>query len=100
MNITNATTLDLPADGIFRCTTINVASGVTLRFNRNALNTPVYLLATNDVTINGTIDVSGADYNSTTPGASGPGGFDGGLPGEGDGISAVPGEGYGPGGGK
>lgn len=45
MNITANTTLALPPDGIFHCTTINVASGATLRFNRNALNTPVYLLA-------------------------------------------------------
>ena len=63
MNITTDTTLNLPPDGIFRCTTINVASGATLRFNKNALNTPVYLLATNDVTIGGTINLDGGGYN-------------------------------------
>ena len=51
MNITSNTTLQLPPDGIFHCTTITVAQGVTLNFSNNALNTPVYLLATGDVTI-------------------------------------------------
>lgn len=37
-------TLDLPPDGIFHATTVNVAAGATLAFNRNVLNTPVYLL--------------------------------------------------------
>jgi hypothetical protein len=73
MNITNNTTLNLPPDGIFNCTTIIVAGGATLTFNRNALNTPVYLLATGDVTINGTIDVSASGRSG------GPGGFDGGM---------------------
>ena len=31
MNITSNTTLQLPPDGIFRCTTINIAAGATLR---------------------------------------------------------------------
>lgn len=60
IDITVDTTLDMPPDGIFNATTINVASGATLKFNRNALNTPVYLLATGDITIDGTIDVSGS----------------------------------------
>src|SRR5687767_12509190 len=41
MNITSNTVLQLPPDGIFRCTTINVGAGFTLRFLRNPLNTPV-----------------------------------------------------------
>lgn len=97
MNITANTTLDLPTNGIFHCTTINIASGATLRFNRNALNTPVYLLATGDVTINGTIDVSGSHGGLTYPGAGGPGGFDGGNPGS---ALNAPSAGHGPGAGK
>lgn len=98
LNVTTDTTLPLPADGIFNCTTISVAAGATLRFSRNALNTPVYLLATGDVAIDGTIDVSGSGGSSTPPipGQAGPGGFDGGMPG---GNFLSPGAGQGPGGG-
>jgi hypothetical protein len=79
--VTNDTTLPMPPDGIFHCTTINVAAGATLRFNKNALNTPVYLLATGDVVITGAIDVSGtaATNNTRILGRGGPGGFDGGY---------------------
>jgi hypothetical protein len=101
MNIAANTTLDMPANGKFNCTTITVAQGVTLKFNRDLLNTPVYLLATGDVTINGSIDVSGRDASGSPPvgGLGGPGGFDGGLPGI-DTSSIPPGSGYGPGAGK
>lgn len=94
---TGTVTLDLPPDGIFNATTINVAFGATLKFNRNALNTPVYLLATGDVFIDGTIDVRGQDGTSSPPvgGQGGPGGFDGGTPGFGD--ETPPGAGQGPG---
>lgn len=90
-------TLDVPADGIFHCTTIEVGSGGVLRFRRNALNTPVHLLATGDVTVTGTIDVSGARGTALTPGLGGPGGFDGGSPGS---VGFAAGDGHGPGGGK
>lgn len=101
LNITTNTTLDLPANGIFNCTTINVSTGATLRFNRNALNTPVYLLATGDVVINGTVDVSGgASPGNFAGGASGPGGFDGGAGGFSTVGQSLPGgAGQGPGGG-
>src|SRR5881296_335327 len=85
LNVTSNTTLDLPPDGIFNFTTINVASGATLTFKRNALNTPVYLLASGDVVITGTIDVSGGNRSGiafccgASPGLGGPGGFDGGF---------------------
>src|SRR4051794_21507101 len=59
MNIVSNTTLPLPPDGRFNCSTIQVASGVTLKFTRNALNTPAYLLATNIINIQGIISVSG-----------------------------------------
>lgn len=88
-------TIDLPPDGIIHATTVTVTDGRTLTFNKNALNTPVYLLATGDIMItNGKITVNGQDANSFNGGAGGPGGFDGGKPG----ISAdLPGAGYGPG---
>lgn len=76
----NPHVLNMPPDGIFHFTTIRVASGWTLRFVRNALNTPVYLLATGDVLIQGDVDVNGSTTTQTTGGAGGPGGFDGGTP--------------------
>jgi len=92
-------TLDLPADGIFHFTTIQIENGATLKFRHNALNTPAYLLATGDVVINGRIDVSGLSGTSSPPagGRGGVGGFDGGMPGI---LGVSPGDGHGPGGGK
>lgn len=97
MNITSNTTLALPPDGKFHCTTITVASNQTLRFTPNALNTPVYLLATGDVTVEGTIDVSGAASTGILGGAGGPGGFAGGRPPY---LGMPPSDGCGPGAGK
>ena len=74
-NVTN----DLPPDGILHYSTITINPGATLRFNPNALNTPVYLLARSNVLINGTIDVSGKPSNARIPGDGGPGGFRGGY---------------------
>lgn len=79
MNITTNTTLNLPDDGVFHCTTVNVASGATLTFNKNALNTPVYILATGNVTIAGAINVNGKANSGALPGEGGPGGFRGGF---------------------
>lgn len=102
MLIGSNTTLNVPADGIFNCTTVTVSNGVTLTFNRNALNTPVYLLATSNVLITGTINVSGSGTGSGngTPGVGGPGGFDGGYGGFGVGANTTGGDGQGPGGGR
>lgn len=98
LNVTTGTmTLNMPSNGVFNFTTITIASGATLKFNRNALNTPVYLLATSNVTINGTIDVSGGPGDGLAPGRGGPGGFDGGYPGLD--ANTPPGAGVGPGGG-
>jgi hypothetical protein len=94
---TGNVTLDLPANGIFHCSTVNIASGRTLTFRKNPLNTPVVLLATGDVTINGTIRLDGSSGNNVSGGAGGPGGFDGGNPGS---VSVPPGAGYGPGAGR
>lgn len=100
MNITQETTLDLPPDGVFHCTTITVAQGATLRFNRNPLNTPVYLLATGDVDISGDVDASGKTENGQVPGQGGPGGFNGGWGGSQVSGQEQAGDGEGPGGGR
>ena len=105
LNITANTLLPLPADGILKYTTITVASGATLTFARNALNTPVHLLATGDVQISGTIDVSStapADGNGRLVGGTGgPGGYDGGASGYiSPGNTRKAGSGQGPGAGK
>lgn len=68
--------------GIYNYTTIEIPQGITVRFKKNAGNTPVRWLANDMVTINGIVDVSGefALY-SMAPGLvahGGPGGFDGG----------------------
>ena len=77
--------IDVPADGILHYTTINIASGVTVTFRRNASNTPVFLLATGDVTIEGVLDVSGTSGTQDATGdflalggLGGPGGSGGG----------------------
>jgi len=71
------------ANGTWHFTSITIPSGVTVRFIKNAANTPVRWLATLDVTINGTIDLSGEfGANNLPPGVAargGPGGYDGGL---------------------
>lgn len=74
------TNLVLPPDGIFHFTTITVNSARNVTFTRNALNTPVYLLATGDVIINGEVIVSGGRGTAVSGGLGGPGGFDGGPP--------------------
>jgi hypothetical protein len=100
MNITNDTTLQLPPDGIFHCTTITVAQGATLRFTNNALNTPAYLLSTGDVSVNGTIDISGSAPDGYRGGLGGPGGFAGGYGGSVYAGQQQGGRGLGPGGGR
>ena len=68
----------LPASGVYNFTTVTIAAGVTLRFTKNARNTPVTILATGDVTINGMIDVSGVNAAGIAGGDGGSGGFRGG----------------------
>lgn len=97
--------LSTNANGIFNFTTINVPPRVTVRFKKNTANTPVRWLATGDVTIDGTIDVSGQNGTANGSGlaisAGGPGGFDGGRGGlriDASGLTAGQ-PGQGPGGG-
>jgi hypothetical protein len=70
------------ASGVWNFTTINVPPSVTVRFKKNAQNTPVRWLATGNVQIDGTIDLNGSfGANALAPGisaAGGPGGYDGG----------------------
>lgn len=100
LTVTENTSLDMPADGVFHCTTITVNSGRTLRFKKNPLNTPVVLLAQGDVVVAGTIEVSGAEAGGAIGGVGGPGGFDGGHGGFGANAPANRGgDGHGPGGG-
>lgn len=92
--------VQIPEGGIFNYTTVNIPPGVTVRYRKNARNTPVTILAQGDVTINGVIDISGSNSNGITGGDSGPGGFRGGDGGTGielDLRAGKPGEG--PGGG-
>lgn len=95
-------TLTVPPDGRFNFTTINIPVGVTVTFTRNSNNTPVYFLASGDVVINGTIDVSGGDAGTPTDGTlqglGGPGGYDGGRGGTTPSVAG--GDGLGPGGGR
>ena len=104
------TVVPLSADGVFNYTTINIPNGVTVTYERNATNTPVVILASGNVTIAGTLDVSGdagADVGAQgdgnlgddgLPGVGGPGGFDGGAGGTLTGL--LGGNGLGPGGGS
>jgi hypothetical protein len=102
MNISSNTNLNVPANGVFNCTTITIAGANTqVTFNRNGLNTPIYLLAQSNVVISGYLVIDGGGYGpngvSSSPGRGGPGGFDGGF-GAVQGYSAS--DGQGPGGGK
>jgi hypothetical protein len=94
---TNNTNVLLPPDGRLNFTTVNIPIGVTVRFIRNAANTPVYLLATGAINIAGIIRVDGELGTATTGGRGGPGGFDGGLAGI---AGSIPGDGLGPGAGR
>lgn len=89
--------LNVPPDGVFHFTTIDVKAGATLTFAANAVNSPVYLLARSNVVIEGRIQLNGRNGTQNPPvgGLAGPGGFNGGNPGTG---VVPPGAGYGPGG--
>jgi hypothetical protein len=99
-------TVTLPASGVFNYTTVSVPSGVTVKYTRNAANTPVTILATGSVTITGTIDLSGenggagasATQLGPNRGLGGPGGYDGGNGTNGL-VASKGGDGLGPGGG-
>jgi hypothetical protein len=99
-------TVTVPPSGVFNFTTVGIAAGITVKFAPNATNTPVTMLASGNVTIAGTIDVSavaGAAASTGTSlvpngGAAGPGGYPGGS-GTNALTSGTGGAGLGPGGG-
>lgn len=103
LNIIENTELLLPPSGIFNFTDVTVATGVTLTFAKNTSNSPVTILATGDITIDGTINVNGGNggpSNDGTPGIGGPGGFNGGQGGwfsANGGSQMAGGDGQGPG---
>lgn len=93
---TTNTALQIPESGIFNYGSVTIPSGVMITFKKNSKNTPVTILATGDVVINGTISVNGSDGNYIVGSVGGPGGFDGGV----GGVTAQTGRrGEGPGGG-
>lgn len=112
------TELQLSPNGVFNFTTVDIPAGVSVTFKRNAANTPVYILATGDVNIAGTISVNGENGRDGTSvstgnigeptvpvygGKGGPGGFDGGRGGlysQAVYPELAPSAGLGPGGGK
>jgi hypothetical protein len=100
LNVTSNTQVQLPVDGVLNYTTVTISSGATVTFIRNDANTPVYLLASGDIIINGTIDVSETSVvqcGTATPSAGGPGGYRGGYGGP---TGEPGGKGLGPGGGE
>ena len=68
----------LPPSGIFNYTDVNIPAGVSVTFVKNANNTPVVILASGDVTIDGIISVNGTPGTNSI-GVGGPGGFNGGI---------------------
>jgi hypothetical protein len=84
------TEVQVPVSGVFNFTSVNIPAGVTVKFRRNTTNTPVVILSSGDVTVAGTIDISGGNAaaagaagdgnlgDDSVPGAGGPGGYDGG----------------------
>lgn len=94
--VSQSTSMQVPESGVFNFTTVTINTGVTLTFKPNAQNTPVTILATGNVTINGTISLNGANSSFLIPGNGGPGGFKGGV----GGVASQSGRrGEGPGGG-
>jgi len=99
LNAQTAQTITVRAGGVYHYTTFTVGSTIT--YVRGQDNSPVVILATGDVTINGLIQLvggSGLDFtNQFNPGGvGGPGGFPGGNGGQPSGTPAS--AGLGPGG--
>lgn len=93
---TTSIALQIPESGVLNYTTVTIPTGVIVTFKKNSQNTPVTILATGDVTINGYINLDGSAGNYIIPGIGGPGGFDGG---QGGAAYQIGRRGEGPGGG-
>lgn len=98
--------LDPDHDNVFHFTTITIPAGVTVKLSAKWTNGPVYWLATGDVNIQGTVDLSGGSgHNRTqsalerTPSVPGPGGYQGGIGGNYGSSPSLAQPGAGPGGG-
>ena len=63
-NPTVNTTVTLPPSGIFNYTSVLIPAGVTVTYARNTTNTPVVILVTGDVIINGAINVTPAGMST------------------------------------
>ncbi|MDD2273240.1 MAG: hypothetical protein PHP95_14415 [Desulfuromonadaceae bacterium] len=94
---TASVAVQIPEGGVFNYTTVTIPTGVTVTYKKNSQNTPVTILATGDVAINGAISVNASTGNYLIPGVGGPGGFDGGQGGV---VKQVGKRGEGPGGGS
>jgi len=107
-----STEVPLPPNGVLNYRSVNIPAGVTVRFKRNATNTPVIMLVAGDVVIAGTMNLAGEAALPTgpvggnddflddgLPGKGAPGGFDGGHGGVPAGSESKGGRGLGPGGG-
>ncbi len=99
--------LNPAGDNIFNFTTINIPTGVTVVLSGSVFDTPVVWLATGAVTINGTLQVSGAGDRGTfvpvcsgrCPSVPGAGGYPGGVAATFQSTNMPAGPGFGPGGG-
>ena len=85
---------------IFKYSSVNIASGVTLSFKNHYANPPVVWLVESNVTISGTLNLNGSvgtefSPNEISPSIPGPGGFPGGA----WQFDVGGGDGFGPGGG-
>jgi len=100
-NPTTSQSIAVPESGVFNFTTVTIASGVTVTFAPNSKNSPVTILATGNVVIDGTINVAGKPGNSNgSGGQGGSGGFAGGNAGYGVADLFAGANGSGPGAGR
>jgi hypothetical protein len=84
---------------VFKYTSVNIASNVTVTFNNHPSRAPVVWLVSGDVTVNGTLSLNGQNAVSAPNLAEpGPGGFRGGVGYYSIGVSKGPGFGVGGGG--
>lgn len=73
------TTIPLPPDGVLHYRKLTIGTNITVRFLPNAANTPVYLLATGAVRIDGILLLNGEPGQPNgLGGVAGPGGYEGG----------------------
>ncbi len=61
--------LDLPPQDVFNFTTITIDPSVSVGFNRNGSNVPIYFLATGDILIDGALDGGSGPLYLSTPGS-------------------------------